>query len=92
MQKAGETLNSFVLKNDIEPAILSSVEDQKQDIKLNVFIKIARDFNKRQSEFLTEYENVSFSNNKILKKTANKCGLFTKISIIQSVWSNSNIQ
>ncbi len=53
----GKTLNGFAIENDIEPAILSRIENQYQDIKLNILIKIANGFNKSAGEFLTEYEN-----------------------------------
>ena len=33
------SLNKFALENDIEPAILSRIGTQKQDIKLNILAK-----------------------------------------------------
>ncbi|MBR1776361.1 helix-turn-helix transcriptional regulator [bacterium] len=54
---AGYTLNSFAIQNDIEPAILSRIENIKQDIKLGVLIKIAAGFKQTPSEFLLEFEN-----------------------------------
>ena len=60
-KKSGKTLNGFAFENDIEPAVLSRVENQKQDIKLNVLIKIAKGFGKTAGEFLTEYEKSDFS-------------------------------
>ena len=51
-----KTLNGFALENDIEPAILSRIETLKQDIKLNILIKIAKGFNKTPAEFLTDFE------------------------------------
>ena len=52
-----QTLNGFALKNDIEPAILCRIENQKQDIKLGILIKIAKGFRLTPSEFLREFEN-----------------------------------
>ena len=52
----GETLNGFAINNDIEPAILSRVENEKQDVKLGVLTKIANGFNLTVSELLAEYE------------------------------------
>mgnify|MGYP002624875283 CR=1 FL=1 len=50
-------LNDIVIENDIEPAILSRVENLKQDIKLGVIIKIAKGFNLSPAEFLAEFES-----------------------------------
>ena len=54
--KTGISLNQFALQNEIEPAILSRIENQKQDIKLNVLIKIANGFKLQPSEFLQSFE------------------------------------
>ena len=54
--KTGVSLNQFALQNEIEPAILSRIENQKQDIKLNVLIKIANGFKLKPSEFLQKFE------------------------------------
>ena len=54
--EANMSLNNFALQNDIEPAILSRIENQKQDIKLNVLIKIANGFQLSPSELLKEFE------------------------------------
>lgn len=51
------SLNSFCIANDIEPAILSRIENQKQGIKINSLIKIASGFKMTLAEFLTEFEN-----------------------------------
>ena len=51
------SLNKFCIANDIEPAILSRIENQKQGIKLNSLIKIASGFKMTLAEFLTEFEN-----------------------------------
>ena len=53
---AGKTLNKFAIENDIEPAILSRIENLKQDIKMGVLVKIANGFSKTPSEFLSEFE------------------------------------
>ncbi len=50
------SLNEFAFANDIDPAILSRIETQKQNIKLNVLEKIAQGFDKTPAEFLTEFE------------------------------------
>lgn len=56
-QKLGVSLNSFAFKNDIDPAILSRIENCKQDIKLNVLNKIAQGFEMKNYELLKEFEN-----------------------------------
>lgn len=53
---AGITLNKFAIENDIEPAILSRIENLKQDIKMGVLIKIAKGFNLTPAEMLAEFE------------------------------------
>lgn len=71
-----KTLNSFALDNDIEPAILSRVENMKQDIKLGVIIKIAKGFNTTPAEFLTEFEKSSSEIPSFIyskQKITNKC-------------------
>lgn len=54
--QTGTTLNKFAIENDIEPAILSRIENLKQDIKIGVLVKIAKGFNMMPSEFLSEFE------------------------------------
>ena len=54
--QTGTTLNKFALENDIEPAILSRIENLKQDIKIGVLVRIANGFNMTPSEFLSEFE------------------------------------
>ena len=51
------TLNKFAIENDIEPAILSRIENLKQDIKMGVLIKIANGFNLTPAKLLSEFEN-----------------------------------
>lgn len=51
------SLNKFAFDNDLDPAILSRVETQQQDVKLNVIAKIAKGFGLKASELLAEYEN-----------------------------------
>ncbi len=50
------SLNEFAFKNDIDPAILSRIENLKQGIKLNILEKIAKGFDKTPAEFLNEFE------------------------------------
>ena len=59
-EQMGLSLNEFALDNDIDPAILSRIENQKQGIKLNILIKISKGFLKTPAEFLTEFENSKF--------------------------------
>ena len=54
----GVTLNKFAIENDIEPAILSRIENLKQDIKIGVLVKIANGFNMTPSKFLSEFEKI----------------------------------
>ena len=54
--EAGYSLNGFAVANDIDPAILSRIENQQQNIKLNVLEKIANGFNQTPAGFLTEFE------------------------------------
>lgn len=56
-QEKGYSLNSFAIANDIDSAILSRIENLKQNIKLNVLEKIAKGFDKTPAEFLLEFEN-----------------------------------
>lgn len=57
----GQTLNNFAINNDIEPAILSRIENGKQDIKLGILNKIAKGFSLTASALLAEYEASSFA-------------------------------
>ena len=54
------SLNQFAFSNDIDPAILSRIENLKQGVKINILEKIARGFNKTPAEFLMEFEKVKF--------------------------------
>ena len=56
--EAGFSLNGFAFANDIDPAILSRIENLQQNIKMNVLVKIANGFNQTPASFLTEFENV----------------------------------
>ena len=58
----GITLNKFAIENDIEPAILSLIENLKQDIKMGVWIKIANGFNTTPAKLLTEFEKTFLNN------------------------------
>ena len=51
-----KSLNNFAFDNNIEPALLSRVENLKQDIKLSVIEKVASAFNIKVSELMKEYE------------------------------------
>ena len=53
---AGITLNKFAIENEIEPAILSRVENLKQDIKMGVLVKIAKGFKSTPAKLLSEFE------------------------------------
>ena len=50
------SLNGFAFSNDIVPAILSRIENLKQDIKFSVLVKIAKGFNMSPAQFLAEFE------------------------------------
>lgn len=54
--KMGYTLNKFAFDNDIEPAILSRIENLKQNIKLNILEKISYGFKMTPAQFLVEFE------------------------------------
>ena len=55
-EKVSISLNRFSIDNDIDSAILSRIENLKQNIKLNILVKIANGFNQTPAEFLTEFE------------------------------------
>jgi transcriptional regulator with XRE-family HTH domain len=55
-QSLGYSLNGFSIENDIDPAIMSRIENLQQNIKLNVLEKIAKGFGKTPAQFLTEFE------------------------------------
>ena len=55
-EKENISLNKFAINNDIDSAILSRIENLKQNIKLNVLVKIANGFNQSPADFLTEFE------------------------------------
>ena len=55
-QKLGISLNKFCFDNNIEPAILSRIENLKQEIKLDVLNKIANGFGLTVGELITEFE------------------------------------
>ena len=57
-KSAGITLNKFAIENDIEPAILSRIENLKQDIKFGILVKIANGFNMTPAKFLLEFEKL----------------------------------
>ena len=50
------SLNQFAFANDIDPAILSRIENLKQGVKINILVKIANGFEQTPAEFLFEFE------------------------------------
>lgn len=50
------SLNKFAIMADIDSAIISRIENGKQDVKLFVLAKIAGVFDMTASEFLAEME------------------------------------
>ena len=54
------SLNQFAFSNDIDPAILSRIENLKQGVKVNILEKIARGFDKNPAEFLAVFEKANF--------------------------------
>ena len=54
--KLDVALNQFAFENDIDPAILSRIENLKQGIKINILEKIAQGFKQTPAEFLKEFE------------------------------------
>lgn len=57
-----KSLNEFAFENDVDPAILSRIENLKQDIKLGVLKKIARGFGLTPAEFLRDFEKTNSYN------------------------------
>lgn len=53
------SLNQFAFSNDVDPAILSRIENLKQGIKMNILEKIARGFGKTPAQFLFDFEKES---------------------------------
>jgi len=51
------SLNKFAFDNDINPATLSLIEREQQDIKLSVLCKIAGGFKLSVPDFLNEYND-----------------------------------
>ena len=56
------SLNKFALDNDIEPAMLSRIENLKQDISHTAMKKIARGFKMNLSELIKSYEESDYYN------------------------------
>jgi len=54
------TLNNFAFNIELEPAILSRIENEKQDIKYSCFKKFSKGFSQKPSELLDEYEKSEF--------------------------------
>ena len=55
------SLNKFALSIDVDSAILSRIENLKQNVKLNVLVNIANGFGQTPAEFLHEFENSDFA-------------------------------
>ena len=51
------SLNQFAIENDIDPATLSRIENEKQGISINILAKIAQGFQTIGSNLLKEYES-----------------------------------
>ena len=56
-EKTGLSLNKFAVEADIDPAILSRIENLKQGIKINVLENISRALNISPAKLLSEFEN-----------------------------------
>lgn len=56
-QGTGKTLNGFAFDADIDPAILSRIENKKQGVKVDVLMKFVAALNMTMSEFFSEFEN-----------------------------------
>lgn len=55
-QGTGKTLNSFALDADIDPAILSRIENKKQGVKVDVLMKFVAALNMTMTDFFKEFE------------------------------------
>jgi len=58
-KSTGKSLNEFAVDNDIDSAILSRIENSKQDVKLKILYKIAKGFGQTPSKFLADFESFS---------------------------------
>ena len=56
--KLGLSLNKFAVECDVDSAIISRIENNKQSIKLSILEKIAAKFEQTPAEFLAEFEKV----------------------------------
>ena len=54
------SLNQFAFVNDIDPAILSRIENLKQGIKISTLEKIAQGFSKTPAQFLMDFEKENY--------------------------------
>lgn len=52
------SLNKFAIDNDIDPATLSRVENEKQGVSICLLSKIAKGFGTVGSNLLCEYEKL----------------------------------
>lgn len=54
--RLGFSLNQFAIECDVDSAILSRIENLKQDIKMNVLQRISLGFGYTPAEFLAKFE------------------------------------
>lgn len=54
------SLNEFANIADVDPAIISRIENLKQGVKLDCLIKIAKVFDKSAGQFLIEFEKSEY--------------------------------
>ena len=52
----GKSLNTFAFDADIDPAILSRVENKKQGVKLDMLQKFVATLDMKLSDFFLEFE------------------------------------
>ena len=55
------SLNKFAVECEVDSAILSRIENLKQNIKINILEKIAFGFKMTPAEFLTKFEKTNLS-------------------------------
>ncbi len=56
----GLSLNKLATEAEVDPAILCRIENLKQGIKLDIIAKISAALGLKLSEFIAEYENLSY--------------------------------
>ncbi|MBP3923942.1 helix-turn-helix transcriptional regulator [bacterium] len=55
-KELGLTLNKFAMLNDVEPAVLSRIENNHQGVKIKTLENIVKGFNQTIAEFLSDFE------------------------------------